>query len=79
LSVIAISIEAAMTVKIIRLELASVELRREAAGTKDAGAARRMLAIARLLEGQGREPAARQSAMDRQTLRDWFTATTRKG
>jgi transposase len=30
-----------------------------------------MLAIALLLEGHGREQAARQSGMDRQTLRDW--------
>jgi transposase len=60
-----------MTVKITRLELAPVELRGEAAGTKDAGAVRRMLAIALLLEGEGRELAARQSGMDRQTLRDW--------
>ena len=60
-----------MTVKIMRLELAPVDLRRESARTKDAGAARRMLAIALLLEGQGRDLAARQSGMDRQTLRDW--------
>ena len=60
-----------MTVKITRLELTPVDLRREAAGTKDAAAARRLLAIALLLEGHGREAAARQSAMDRQTLRDW--------
>ena len=33
--------------------------------------ARRMLAIALLLEGQGRDLSARQSGMDRQTLRDW--------
>jgi transposase len=60
-----------MTVKITRQALAPVDLRREAAGTKDAGAARRMLAIALLLEGQGRDLSARQSGMDRQTLRDW--------
>jgi transposase-like protein len=60
-----------MTVKITRLELTPSDLRREAARTKDADAARRMLAIALLLEGHGREQAARQSGMDRQTLRDW--------
>jgi Winged helix-turn helix len=60
-----------MTVKIARLELTPSDLRREAARTKDADAARRMLAIALLLEGHGREQAARQSGMDRQTLRDW--------
>src|SRR5262249_40040409 len=69
--IIAISVEATMTVKITRLELTPVELRRKAAGTKDAVAARRILAIALLLEGQGRELAARQSGMERQTLRDW--------
>jgi transposase len=56
-------------VKITRLELTASDLRREAARTKEADAARRMLAIALLLEG--REQAARQSGMDRQTLRDW--------
>jgi transposase len=61
----------AMTVKITRLELTASDLRREAARTKEADAARRMLAIALLLEGHGREQAARQSGMDRQTLRDW--------
>jgi len=60
-----------MTVKITRLDLAPVDLRGEAAGTTNAGAARRMLAIALLLEGQDRDLAARQCGMDRQTLRDW--------
>lgn len=60
-----------MTVRITRLELTAADLRREAARTKDADAARRMLAIALLLEGCGREQAARQSGMERQTLRDW--------
>ena len=60
-----------MTVTITRLELTPSDLRREAARTKEADAARRMLAIALLLEGHGREQAARQSGMDRQTLRDW--------
>jgi putative transposase len=60
-----------MTVKIVRLELTASDLRREACCTKDADAARRMLAIALLLEGHGREQAARQSGMERQTLRDW--------
>jgi transposase len=63
--------ETAMTVKITRLELTPSDLRREAACTKDADAARRMLAIALLLEGHSREQSARQSGMDRQTLRDW--------
>ena len=34
-------------------------------------AARRMLAIALVLEGVGPDEAARSCGMDRQTLRDW--------
>ena len=60
-----------MTVKIERLDLTATALRRQAAQTKDAKAARRMLAIALLLEGHSREQSARQSGMERQTLRDW--------
>jgi transposase len=63
--------ETAMTVQITQLELTPVELRQEAARTRDADAARRMLAIALLLDGHSRELAARQSGMERQTLRDW--------
>src|SRR5262249_25080121 len=63
-------VETAMTVKIMRLDLTAVDLRREAARTKAAGGARRMLAIALLLEGSSRELAAEQCGMDRQTLRD---------
>ena len=60
-----------MTVKITRLEPTASDLRREASRTKHAQAARRMLAIALLLEGHNRAQAARQSGMERQTLRDW--------
>ena len=69
-------VEAAMTVRIARLELRASDLRREAARTKDADAARRMLAIALLLEGHGREQAARQSGMERsKPCGTGFTAT----
>jgi transposase len=61
----------AMTVAITRTELTSAELREMAAATRDAKAARRMLAIALVLEGSSREAAAKACAMDRQTLRDW--------
>ena len=37
----------------------------------DARAARRMLALALVLEGGSRETAARAAGMDRQSLRDW--------
>src|SRR3954463_16398857 len=60
-----------MTVAITRKEPGAGELRREAARCRDARAARRMLALALVLEGSSREEAARAAGMDRQTLRDW--------
>jgi transposase len=60
-----------MTVAITRLELSAADLRGAAARTDDAKAARRMLAIALVLEGWSRQDAAAACAMDRQTLRDW--------
>ena len=60
-----------MTVAITRQELGASELRREAVRCRDAEAARRMLALALVLEGHSREEAARHAGMDRQTLRDW--------
>ena len=60
-----------MTVEITRLDLSAAELRDAAARTRDAKAARRMLAIALVLEGRSRDEAARSCGMDRQTLRDW--------
>ena len=60
-----------MTIAITRHELGSDGLRREAARCRDAAAARRMLALALVLEGGSREAAARAAGMDRQTLRDW--------
>src|SRR4051794_31769185 len=60
-----------MTVAVTRKELGGVELRREAGRCRDARAARRMLALALVLEGGSRAEAARAAGMDRQTLRDW--------
>src|SRR5919205_1278527 len=60
-----------MTVAVTRQELGAVELRREAKRCRDAAAARRMLALALVLDGASREEAARHAGMDRQTLRDW--------
>jgi transposase len=60
-----------MTVSITRDDLTSEELRQRAGRTKDAAAARRMLALALVLEGWSRAEAAKQCGMDRQTLRDW--------
>jgi transposase len=60
-----------MTVAITRLDLSAADLREAAAQTRDAKAARRMLAIGLVLEDWSREAAAEACAMDRQTLRDW--------
>lgn len=58
-------------ISITRTELTAAELRAAAVRTKDARAARRMLAIALVLEGVDRATAAGICGMDRQTLRDW--------
>ena len=60
-----------MAVEVTRRELSAAELRRAAARSRDANAARRMLAIALVLDGHSREAAAAACGMDRQTLRDW--------
>jgi transposase len=60
-----------MAVAVRRLELDASDLRRAATRCRDAKAARRMLALALVLEGHAREAAARHAGMDRQTLRDW--------
>jgi len=60
-----------MAVAITRRELDAGGPRREAGRCRDAKAARRMLALALVLEGGSREAAARAAGMDRQTLRDW--------
>ena len=55
----------------VRADYSVKEVRRLAARVKDAGQARRLLAIAAVLDGASREDAARIGGMDRQTLRDW--------
>ncbi|MCX8134907.1 MAG: helix-turn-helix domain-containing protein [Roseococcus sp.] len=63
----------------IREDVPPAELRRLARGQDDPRVARRLLAIAAALEGMSREAAARIAGMDRQTLRDWGSATTEEG
>lgn len=58
-------------VEIVRLDLDATGLRRAAGRSRDAAAARRMLALALVLEGSSRAQAAQAAGMDRQTLRDW--------
>lgn len=60
-----------MAVTITRMDLGVAGLRRAASGSRDAQAARRMLALALVLEGHTRTDAAEVCGMDRQTLRDW--------
>jgi transposase len=60
-----------MTVLITRIERTAADLRRDAVQSPDVAVARRLLALALILEGHTREDAARSAGMDRQTLRDW--------
>ena len=60
-----------VAIAITRTELTAAELRAAAAKSRDAQAARRMLALALVLEGVDRKTAAETCGMDRQTLRDW--------
>jgi hypothetical protein len=58
-------------ITVTRLELPAGELRRHAASSRDAKVARRLLAIALVVEGRSRTEAAKTCGMERQTLRDW--------
>ena len=60
-----------VAIAITRLDLTATELRAASAKSRDAPAARRMLALALVLEGVDRKTAAETCGMDRQTLRDW--------
>jgi len=58
-------------VSIMRFDLDAPGLRAASVRARSSAAARRMLALAAVLEGQSRTDAARLAGMDRQTLRDW--------
>jgi transposase len=58
-------------VAITRLDLTAGELRKAARKEKNSTVARRILALALVLEGLDRKKAAESCGMDRQTLRDW--------
>jgi transposase len=58
-------------VAITRTELGASELRAAAKQATDTRQARRILAIAMVLDGYSREAAAQACGMDRQSLRDW--------
>jgi len=55
------------------------QLRRLATSSKDANQSRRLPSIAAALDGMSRADAAKVGGMDRQTLRDGFTASTGMG
>jgi transposase len=63
----------------VRRDYSSRELRRLATRVKDAAQARRLLAIAAVLNGSSREEAAEIGGMDRQTLRDWVIRFNEEG
>jgi transposase len=58
-------------VAITREDRTAAELRAFSAKSGDAAQARRLLAIAMILDETSRLDAARLTGMDRQTLRDW--------
>ena len=60
-----------VAVSITRLDLTASELRKAASGEKNGAAARRILALALVLDGLDRKTAGETCGMDRQTLRDW--------
>ena len=66
-------------VGITRLQLSPSELRGLAVKSSDTTVARRLLAIAMVLEGASRLDAARQTGMDRQSLRDWVHRYNKEG
>ena len=66
----------------VRADYTSGEVRRLAQRAKDAGQARRLLAIVAVLDGSSRDEAARVGGMDRQPVRDWvirFNEQTSEG
>jgi transposase len=68
-----------MVLAVTRLELPVAELRRRARLSGDADQARRILAIALVLEGSSRELAAKAAGVGRQTLRDWVVRYNAEG
>src|SRR5260370_38312797 len=63
----------------VRTDFTAGEVRRFAQRVKNAAQARRLLAIAAVLDGASREDAAKIGGMDRQTLRDWGIRFNERG
>lgn len=60
-----------VAIVVTRTDLSVADLRAAAKRATDSKLARRILAIAMVLDGYSREDAAQACGMDRQTLRDW--------
>ena len=69
----------AAPILIARTDVTAADLRAAAAATDDANAARRLLAVAMIIDGNLRETAATACAMDRQTLCDWVHRFNEEG
>ena len=63
----------------VRSDFTSKAVRRLAQGARNAAQARRLLAIAAVLDGASREEAAKAGGMDRQTLRNWVIRFNEEG
>jgi transposase len=63
----------------VRMDYTAGEVRRVAKRAKDVAQARRLLAIAAVLDGSSRTEAAEIGGMDRQTLRDWVVRFNEQG
>jgi hypothetical protein len=63
----------------VRTDYTAGAVRRLAKQAKDAAQARRLLAIATVLDGASRTAAATIGGMDRQTLRDWVIRFNEQG
>jgi transposase len=63
----------------VRADYTAGEVRRLAKRAKDGAQARRLLAIAAVLDGASRTEAAKIGGMDRQTLRDWVIRFNDRG
>src|SRR5207245_4932048 len=63
----------------VRTDYTADEVRRVAKRAKDAAQARRLLAIAAVLDGASREAAAKIGGMDRHTLRGWVIRFNEQG
>jgi transposase len=68
-----------MALAITRTDLSAAALRAAACRTDDSDQARRLLALALVMEGSTRTAAAHSTGMDRQTLRDWVIRYNAEG